>query len=75
MDETYPGCPNEGAALLLARHACGDWGDLDTYDSAANETALKVGARILSAFNLSERIWIITEADRASTTILLPDEY
>jgi hypothetical protein len=61
----------------LARHATGDWGSLDEHDKAANEEALRVGARILSAYRLStgERIWIITEADRSSTTLLLPDEY
>ena len=61
----------------LARHATGDWGNLDAEDMAANEEALRVGARTLSSYQLStgERIWIITEADRSSTTILLPDEY
>lgn len=64
------------AAPYLARHQDGDWGELDAHDRAANETALKTGARILSAYTVEgERIWIITEASRAETTILLPEEY
>ena len=61
----------------LVRHAAGDWGDLDQDDRAENECALKDGCRILSAYRLADhtRIWIITEADRSVTTILLPDEY
>ena len=61
----------------LARHVAGDWGDLDQDDKAENESALKDGLRILSAYRLADntRIWVITEADRSVTTILLPDEY
>jgi hypothetical protein len=61
----------------LARHAKGDWGDLDEEDKARNDSAVKEGSRILSAYTLGDgvRIWIITEADRSATTILLPDEY
>ena len=61
----------------LARHVAGDWGDLDQEDQAENESALKDGLRILSAYRLADntRIWVITEADRSVTTILLPDEY
>jgi hypothetical protein len=61
---------------LLRRHVRGDWGDLDLADKAANETALKHGGRILSAYDTQGgRLWIITEADRSVTTILLPEEY
>jgi hypothetical protein len=66
---------------LLARHASGDWGDLDDFDARQNNTAVKEGYRILSAYGVktedgeTERIWIITEADRSATTILLPSEY
>lgn len=62
---------------FLTRHVTGDWGDLDEEDKAANEDALKRGSRILSAYHLSTRvkIYIITEADRSATTLLLPDEY
>ncbi len=62
---------------LLARHQCGDWGCVPPEDAAANEEALQTGARIFSSYLLArgERVWIITEADRSSTTLLLPDEY
>lgn len=68
---------------LVARHRCGDWGQVCKEDANANEQALRCGARIISCYHLparipgggSERIWIITEADRSSTTILLPEEY
>ncbi|WP_028208842.1 SH3 domain-containing protein [Paraburkholderia nodosa] len=64
--------------LLLARHIHGDWGDLSTEDLATNELALLTGKRLLSSYNLPDgqsKVWIITEADRAVTTILLPEEY
>lgn len=66
----------------LDRHLAGDWGELDAHDRQANETALQADEygeydRLLSAYTLSDgtRIWIITEADRSATTILLPSEY
>jgi hypothetical protein len=61
---------------FLARHCIGDWGDLDEHDRTVNDEAVLSFGRILSAYALSndERIWIITEADRSATTILLPDE-
>ena len=61
----------------VARHLAGDWGDLEPEDCAANDRALRLGERIISAYRLAnaERIWIITEADRSATTILLPAEY
>jgi len=64
-------------ATVLARHANGDWGELDDHDRRANEYALKHDLRVLPAYTLrnDQRIWIITEADRSSTTILLPEEY
>lgn len=61
---------------LLARHVTGDWGDMDASDKHANETALKQGFRIFSAYVIGEdKFWVITEADRSVTTILLPEEY
>jgi hypothetical protein len=62
---------------LIARHRSGDWGDIDPGDAKTNAQALRVGARILSSYRLAngEKIWIITEADRAATTILLSSEY
>ncbi|MCG3209298.1 MAG: hypothetical protein FOGNACKC_02919 [Anaerolineae bacterium] len=67
----------ETAMELLARHHNGDWGDVPPEDAALNEHSLKAGLRLLSAYTLStrEKVWIITEADRSVTTILLPDEY
>lgn len=64
-------------ATLLLRHCKGDWGDLGHEDKCANERALIDRARILSAYKLltGEKVWVITEADRSATTILLPSEY
>jgi len=64
--------------LLLARHVHGDWGELSVEDLAANELALLTGKRLLSSYTLPDgkrKVWIITEADRSVTTILLPEEY
>ncbi|RFU47354.1 hypothetical protein [Paraburkholderia sp. DHOC27] len=64
--------------LLLARHIHGDWGNLSIEDLAANALALLTGKRLLSSYNLPDgrsKVWIITEADRSVTTILLPEEY
>ena len=62
---------------FLARHAAGDWGDLGEKDRRANDIAIAEGTRLLSAYRLDTgtKIWIITEADRSSTCILLPEEY
>jgi hypothetical protein len=67
----------QAAAELLHRHVVGDWGDLDEEDRAENELSVKKGFRLLSAYRLRDgtEIWIITEADRSSTTVLLPEEY
>lgn len=62
---------------LLSRHLVGDWGQVPEEDATANREALKHGSRILSSYLLDDdvRVWIITEADRSSTTFLLPEEY
>jgi hypothetical protein len=62
---------------LLHRHANGDWGDLDDEDKRENEFSLYHGFRIFSSYILSsgDKLWVITEADRSVTTLLLPDEY
>ena len=62
---------------FINRHAQGDWGELDENDRWENERSLKDDCRLLSAYRLrdSTKIWIITEADRSATTILLPEEY
>jgi hypothetical protein len=64
-------------AAYLNRHAVGDWGDLDEADKRENELSVARGLRLLSAYRLSNdtKIWIITEADRSATTLLLPSEY
>jgi hypothetical protein len=60
----------------LARHATGDWGELCAFDRRQNEIALREGYRVLSSYPVGrECVWIITEADRSITTILLPEEY
>lgn len=61
----------------LSRHASGDWGEVSREDAAENELSLLAGFRLLSAYQIKDgtRIWIITEADRSATTILLPEEY
>ena len=65
------------ATELLARHARGDWGELSTEDAKANDDAVVNIERILSSYSLVDdtKIWIITEADRSVTTILLPEDY
>ena len=73
----FAGALDQDLNTFLARHANGDWGDVDEHDFKANEYALEHGFRVLSAYTLSsgEKIWIITEADLSATTILLPSEY
>lgn len=65
------------AALLLTRHVSGDFGDVCEEDRNLNVEAVKLGGRVLSVYKLPHgpTIWIITEADRTSTTLLLPSEY
>ena len=66
----------ENPARYLARHASGDWGELDAHDRRENRRFLKHGWRVLSSYPIGERrVWVITEADRSVTTILLPEEY
>ncbi|HEY8095565.1 MAG TPA: type I restriction endonuclease subunit M [Methylobacter sp.] len=71
---------------LIARHVTGDWGDACPKDAQTNEEALQQGSRIFSVYVLpppmsesktlaAAKVWIITEADRSVTTILLPEEY
>jgi len=62
---------------LLLRHLCGDWGDLDELDRQQNNFALAMSARLLSSYALpgGGKVWVITEADRSVTTVLLPEDY
>ena len=64
-------------ADFVRRHGCGDWGNVGADDRARNDAALKDGLRVVSSYTLKdgEKIWVITEADRSATTLLLPDEY
>jgi hypothetical protein len=67
---------NQIASEYLDRHLQGDWGDLCEDDKTANQEALEQGLRLLSSYPIGERkLWIITEADRSVTTLLLPEEY
>jgi hypothetical protein len=67
----------DSPGALLKRHVTADWGDVDEHDQQENEFSVEHGFRLLSAYTLSNgaRIWIITEADRSATTLLLPSEY
>jgi len=61
----------------LGRHQQGDWGDVSATDREENEMSITEGFRILSVYR-SDRggvFWVITEADRSSTAVLLPEEY
>jgi len=60
----------------LARHAAGDWGDICGADRRENERSLRHGWRVLSSYPVGDaKVWVLTEADRSATTILLPEEY
>ena len=64
-------------AEFLDRHVNGDWGEVPDADKQENELSVEQGFRILSAYTTSagDKLWILTEADRSATTILLPEEY
>ena len=67
----------QAPAEFLERHIRGDWGEVSKGDARFNDAAVRDGERILSAYTTKdgERLWIITEADRSSTCLLLPEEY
>jgi hypothetical protein len=61
---------------FISRHVTGDWGDIPKEDHEENDFSLKNGLRLLSSYHtIAGKIWIITEADRSATTLLLPEEY
>jgi hypothetical protein len=68
---------HDSPLTYLVRHQSGDWGYLDDHDKRENNFSLERGFRILSSYKTKNgtKFWIITEADRSSTTILLPEEY
>jgi hypothetical protein len=68
----------ESAHSYFMRHACGDFGTVGKEDWATNQAAIRDQERVFSAYLLRDgatKIWVITEADRSSTCLLLPDEY
>jgi hypothetical protein len=67
----------EDVQIAIRRHASGDWGEVDGHDRRENELSLKKNLRLLSVYHDRNKVkfWIITEADRSATTILLPEDY
>jgi len=66
-------------STLLDMHRTGEWGELDAEDKEENEIAIRYGLRVFSSYpilsNGRQKIYVITEASRDITTILLPEEY
>ena len=62
---------------FLGRHVDGDWGDVCAEDARENELSVELGYRIMSVYHtaLGEKLYVITEADRSATTLLLSGEY
>ncbi len=71
------GASGQWPGFFLARHRAGDWGDVGAADSRANAEALRHGGRLFSAYTTRRgvRLWVITEADRGRTVLLLPEDY
>jgi len=72
------GVSGDDFSIYLARHQSGDWGDNNAHDRRENQLSLEQGFRLMSVYTLGitgVKIWVITEADRSSTSILLPEEY
>jgi len=69
--------PEADVRRAIARHLAGDWGDCSPEDREANDLALLDGSRLLSVYHTDDgrKFWIITEADRSATTVLLPEDY
>jgi hypothetical protein len=66
----------QDAGELLARHNSGDWGEVPREDARENDLSVRRGYRILSSYRVGQsKVWIITEADRSSTCLLLPEDY
>lgn len=74
---------DQEATAFLERHVQGDWGVVHPDDAAANDMAVARGLRIISSYVVGpaapgpspQALWIVTEADRTATTLLLPGEY
>ena len=69
--------PNDEIIKAIQRHQAGDWGEVDKHDHQENERALIEGTRLLSVYRTAAgvKFWIITEADRSVTTVLMPEDY
>jgi len=69
--------PDVEMHTALVRHFAGDWGEVCPHDRHANEAALRDGLRLFSVYRTrsGKRFWIITEADRSATTVLMPEDY
>lgn len=67
----------QNLAEFLARHQRGDWGEVCPEDKEENELSFRHGLRLLSVYRTCKgvKLWVIIEADRSATTILLPEEY
>ena len=67
----------EDVSTAIRRHQSGDWGDVDKDDREKNDLSLEKGFRLFSVYHASDgaKFWIITEANRAITTILMPEDY
>lgn len=66
----------QAVQIAILRHAAGDWGEVHEDDRQQNERSLKDGSRLLSVYRSGETaFWIITEADRSVTTVLMPEDY
>lgn len=67
----------EDILMGIKRHQAGDWGQVDEHDRQENELSLKQGFRLLSVYHAANgtKFWVITEADRSATTVLLPEDY
>ena len=72
-DEIHP----HDVARALARHSRGDWGELGAEDWRENDRGVHCGGRLLSTYRTDHgtKFWIVTEADRSATTVLLPEDY
>ena len=67
----------QNAMEFLSRHVTGDWGEIPEEDKQENQFSMEKGFRLLSSYRTAagDRLWVITEANRSHTTLLLPDEY
>lgn len=76
LDQASDPWPQITLQSILTRHTTGDWGEVPPEDAAENELSLIEGFRVMSVYYVyGERVWVITEADRSCTTLLLPEEY